>query len=125
MVYFHNKNSGLGIFWSASEWKMLVYFMLVFDNFRRFGIINGHLVYFPPFWYVVFCKIWQPFYDCKFCRCCKKCWTIVHCQKFYFSKLTLQHHSVVVANSAILGSVDFISLQPSFVVSSFIVQAGR
>jgi hypothetical protein len=26
MVYFKTKNPNLGIFWSALEWKMLVYF---------------------------------------------------------------------------------------------------
>jgi hypothetical protein len=46
MVYiFSNQNTNLGKFWRRLQWKILVY---------------GHLVYFPPFWWVVSVKIWQP-----------------------------------------------------------------
>jgi hypothetical protein len=30
------------------------------EYFRPFGIVCGDLVYFPPFWYVLPRKIWQP-----------------------------------------------------------------
>jgi hypothetical protein len=47
---------------------MLVYFMAILYVLRPFGIIYGrlenlfydNLVYFPPFWYIVSRKIWQP-----------------------------------------------------------------
>jgi hypothetical protein len=32
---------------------MLVYFMAVWSFFRAFVISYGHLVYFPPFWYIL------------------------------------------------------------------------
>jgi hypothetical protein len=44
MVCFQTKNPNLGKFWRALEWKMLVYFMLIRNIFRSFGICYGHLV---------------------------------------------------------------------------------
>jgi hypothetical protein len=50
---FSNKNPNLGKLWRVLQWEMLEYF-------------NGHLVYFPPYWYFFPCfgllqlKIWQP-----------------------------------------------------------------
>jgi hypothetical protein len=38
----------------------LVYFTALRYILCPFGIFNGYLVYFPPFWYVVPRKIWQP-----------------------------------------------------------------
>jgi hypothetical protein len=40
MVCFQTKNPNLGKFWSALEWKMLVYFMFIWNILRSFG----HLV---------------------------------------------------------------------------------
>jgi hypothetical protein len=50
----------LGIFYDH-----LVYFTIfwpfgLFYYFWPFGIYCGNLVYFPPFWYFVPRKIWQP-----------------------------------------------------------------
>jgi hypothetical protein len=68
MVCFHTKNPNLGTFWRVLQWKMLVYFMDTWSILRSivicilltFGIVRGNLVYFPPFWYFVPRKIWQP-----------------------------------------------------------------
>jgi hypothetical protein len=58
MAYFQTKNPNLGKFWRGLLWKMLVYFMAFWSNFRRFGIhmthyifciFCGHLVYFLRF----------------------------------------------------------------------------
>jgi hypothetical protein len=45
----------LGIFYDY-----LVYFTAVGNILGPFDIFCGHLVYFPPFWYFVPRKIWQP-----------------------------------------------------------------
>jgi hypothetical protein len=34
--------------------------MTIWSILRPFGIFYGHLVYFPPSWYVAQRKIWQP-----------------------------------------------------------------
>jgi hypothetical protein len=67
MVCFQTKNLYLGRFWRALKWKMLVYFMVIWNNLRPFGIFlwtfgtfYGQLVYFCPFGYIVSRKIWQP-----------------------------------------------------------------
>jgi hypothetical protein len=60
MVYFRTKNTNLGKVWRALEWKLLVYFMTIWNILRSFGICSlwpfglvcGHLVYFSPFWFV-------------------------------------------------------------------------
>jgi hypothetical protein len=58
MVCFQTKIPNLGIFWRAVERKMLLNFMTVWNilrpfcfNLWPFGIVCGHLVFFP-FWYV-------------------------------------------------------------------------
>jgi hypothetical protein len=38
----------------------LVHFTVVCYILLTFGIVRGNLVYFPPFWYFVPRKIWQP-----------------------------------------------------------------
>jgi hypothetical protein len=40
MIYFKTKNTNLGIFWRALEWKMLVYFTATWYNLWPFGICN-------------------------------------------------------------------------------------
>jgi hypothetical protein len=44
MVCFQTKNPNLGKFWSALEWKMLLYFMTIWNILRPFGIMGGRLV---------------------------------------------------------------------------------
>jgi hypothetical protein len=51
MVCFQTKNPNLGKFWRAFEWKMLVYFMAIWNILWPFGIIYGHLEYFMAIWY--------------------------------------------------------------------------
>jgi hypothetical protein len=46
MVYFQIKNPNLDKFLSASDWKMLIYFMATWNVLRTFGIFYDHLVYY-------------------------------------------------------------------------------
>jgi hypothetical protein len=46
MVYFQTKNSNLGKFWRALQWKMIVYLMGFGPILRPFDTFWGHLVYF-------------------------------------------------------------------------------
>jgi hypothetical protein len=43
MVYFQTKNLSLGKFWRALDWKMLIYFMVIWNILRIFGISYDHL----------------------------------------------------------------------------------
>jgi hypothetical protein len=63
MVYFQIKNTNLGKFWRALEWKMLVYFMFIWNIWYilwPFGNVVVIWYIFPRFG--IFCveKIWQP-----------------------------------------------------------------
>jgi vacuolar-type H+-ATPase subunit I/STV1 len=53
MVYFQTKNTSLGKFWRAFEWKTLVYFMTIGIILWPFGIIYGRLVWFVVIWYIL------------------------------------------------------------------------
>jgi hypothetical protein len=44
MVCFQTKNPILGKFWRALEWKMRVYFMVIWNILLSFGIFYGYLV---------------------------------------------------------------------------------
>jgi hypothetical protein len=61
MVYFQTKNPNLGKFWRALEWKMLKYFMTIWNILRTFGIFYDHLVHFVLIWYIFssFCIMYQ------------------------------------------------------------------
>jgi hypothetical protein len=61
--FFEAKNPNLGIFWSALEWKMLVYFKVNRDNLWQFGIVSGHLVYFSRFGMFGPRKFWQLWFE--------------------------------------------------------------
>jgi hypothetical protein len=57
----------MGEFWSASEWKMLIYLIAIWNILLRFGKFYGHLVNFAFVWYIfpgfgyhAPRKIWQP-----------------------------------------------------------------
>jgi hypothetical protein len=52
MVYFQTKNPNLGKFWRALEWKMLVYFMTIWNILRQFGITYGRFVKVVVIWYI-------------------------------------------------------------------------
>jgi hypothetical protein len=49
MVCLQTKNSNLGKFWMALEWKMLAEFMNIWNSFRPFGILCGPIV---VIWYI-------------------------------------------------------------------------
>jgi hypothetical protein len=51
MVCFETKNSNLGKFWSALDWKMFQYFMAIWNILWRLGIFYDHLVHFEIIWY--------------------------------------------------------------------------
>jgi hypothetical protein len=53
MVYFQTKNPNLGKFWRALEWKMLVYFMTIWNILRQFGITYGRFVKVVVIWYIL------------------------------------------------------------------------
>jgi hypothetical protein len=42
MVYFHTKNSSLGIFKKALEWKMSLYFWTIWNILMSFSIFYSH-----------------------------------------------------------------------------------
>jgi hypothetical protein len=52
MVYFQTKSPNLGKFWRVLQWKMLVYFMSVWNISLPFAILYGHLVHFLLIWYI-------------------------------------------------------------------------
>jgi hypothetical protein len=52
MVSFHTKNSNLGKSWRASDGKILIYFMAIWNTLRTFGIFYDHLVHFVFIWYI-------------------------------------------------------------------------
>jgi hypothetical protein len=54
MVYAQTQNPHLGKFWRALDWKMLIYFMAIFNILRTFGIfLHDHLVHFVFIWYIL------------------------------------------------------------------------
>jgi hypothetical protein len=74
MVCFQTKNPNLGKFWRIVDWKMLKYFMAIWNIFWTFGI-------FMTIWYIlcslgtlflalVYCtkKIWQPCFQPSPCQ---------------------------------------------------------
>jgi hypothetical protein len=70
MVYFQTKNSNLGKLWRPLVWKILVYFMALWNILLPFGIIFGNLIQFVVIWCVFsrFGKfgprnIWQALYE--------------------------------------------------------------
>jgi hypothetical protein len=52
MVGFQTKNSNLGKFWRATQWKILVYYMTVWYILRPLEIFYGRLVYFVAICYI-------------------------------------------------------------------------
>jgi hypothetical protein len=52
MVYFQTKNPNLGKFWRPLDWKMLIYFMAIWNILQTFGIFYGHLGYLMTMWYI-------------------------------------------------------------------------
>jgi hypothetical protein len=46
MVSFQTKNPKLGHFWRALDWKILKYFMTIWNILQTFVIFYDHLEYF-------------------------------------------------------------------------------
>jgi hypothetical protein len=72
IVCFQTKNPNLGKFGRALDWKMLIYFMPIWNILQTFGIFYNQLSHFVfisciffQFWYHVPRKIWQPRTHCK------------------------------------------------------------
>jgi hypothetical protein len=97
MVYFRTKNPDLGKKWRVLEWKMLVYFMVIWNILWSFGIFYGHLVYLWSFGNVVIVGI---FYT-----------VLVYCGKKNLA--TLVTHTVQAATRDIDG-FHFFRSQKSF-----------
>jgi hypothetical protein len=51
MVCFQTKNSNLGKFWRALDWKMLIYFMPIWNILQAFGIFYNRWGHFVFIWY--------------------------------------------------------------------------
>jgi hypothetical protein len=49
---FQTKNPNLGKFWRALDWKMLIYFMPIWNILQTFGIFYNHLLHFVFTWYI-------------------------------------------------------------------------
>jgi hypothetical protein len=52
MVYFQTKNSNLGKFLRALDWRMLIYFMAIWNFWLIFWIFYDHLAHFVFNWYI-------------------------------------------------------------------------
>jgi hypothetical protein len=52
MVSFQTKNPTLGKLWRAFDWKMLIYFMAVWNILQTFGILSDRLVHLVLIWYI-------------------------------------------------------------------------
>jgi hypothetical protein len=76
MIYFHAKNPNLGALMRALEWNTLgdyiyghsQHLTAIWYILLPYGIFWDRLVHFPPFWYVVPRKIWQPCSKCRWQR---------------------------------------------------------
>jgi hypothetical protein len=52
IAYFNSKTPNMDKIWSALEWKMLLYFITVWNIFQSFGKICNCLVYFSVLWFI-------------------------------------------------------------------------
>jgi hypothetical protein len=52
MVSFQTKNTNLGKFWSALDWKMLIYFTAIWNILQPFGTFYEHCHNFVFIWYI-------------------------------------------------------------------------
>jgi hypothetical protein len=70
MVYFQAKNPTLGKFLRALDFKLLMYFIAVWNICQTFGIFFDHLVHFVFIWYIfpVLEKSGNP--DLQYCKKC-------------------------------------------------------
>jgi hypothetical protein len=52
MVCFQTKNTNLGKFWSVLEWKMMEYFMEIWNNLWSFDILLWPFENVVVIWYI-------------------------------------------------------------------------
>jgi hypothetical protein len=52
IVSFQTKNPNLGKFWRALDWKLLIYFMVIWNILHTFGIFYHHLLHVVFMWYI-------------------------------------------------------------------------
>jgi hypothetical protein len=52
IVCFRTKNPDVGVFWRALDWKVLKYFVSIWNILQTFGIFYDHLVHFVLIWYI-------------------------------------------------------------------------
>jgi hypothetical protein len=52
MVSYQTQNDNLGKFWRALDWKLLIYFVPIWNILETFGIFYDHLVHFVFIWYI-------------------------------------------------------------------------
>jgi hypothetical protein len=57
MVSLKTKNPNLGKFWRALDWKMLIYFLAIWNILQTFGICYDHLVHFVFIWDTYFYRL--------------------------------------------------------------------
>jgi hypothetical protein len=53
MVNFRTKNRTLGKFGRALDWKMLLYYIAIWNIWLTFGIFYDYLVHFVIIWYIL------------------------------------------------------------------------
>jgi hypothetical protein len=53
MVSFQTKNPNWGKCWRALDWKMLIYFMAIWNILQTLGIFYDQLVHFVFIWYII------------------------------------------------------------------------
>jgi hypothetical protein len=52
MVSFQTKNTNLGKFWRATDWKMLIYIMAIWNILQTLEKFYDNLVHFVFIWYI-------------------------------------------------------------------------
>jgi hypothetical protein len=50
--FFQTKNPNMGKFWRALDWKIIVYFMAIWNILCPIGIFCIHMVHFVFIWYI-------------------------------------------------------------------------
>jgi hypothetical protein len=59
---FQTKTRDLGKFWRGLNWKIMVFYMVIWYILSPFGIFNGYKVYVMAIWYIFPCLgIFIPF----------------------------------------------------------------
>jgi hypothetical protein len=54
MVSFQSKNPNLGKIWRSLDWKMFIYFIVIWNILLPLRIFNDHWVHFVFIWYIFY-----------------------------------------------------------------------